>query len=44
VVVYRGQDGKTWVRPRDAFYGSVDVDGVRLPRFTPIDLAPAVVS
>jgi hypothetical protein len=36
VVVYRGQDGKTWVRPRDAFFGSVDVDGTRLPRFTPI--------
>jgi hypothetical protein len=36
VVVYRGQDGNTWVRPRDAFYGSVDVDGESLPRFTPI--------
>jgi hypothetical protein len=44
VVVYRGQDGKTWVRPRDAFYGPVDVDGKRLPRFTAIDPAPAVVS
>jgi hypothetical protein len=36
VVVYRGQDGKIWVRPRDAFFGSVDVDGERLLRFTPI--------
>jgi hypothetical protein len=36
VVVYRGEDGKTWVRPRDAFYGSVEVDGARLPRFTPV--------
>jgi hypothetical protein len=39
VVVYRGEDGKTWVRPRDAFYGSVEVDGARLPRFTPVAAA-----
>jgi hypothetical protein len=37
VVVYRGQDGNTWVRPADAFFGSVDVDGVRMPRFMPLD-------
>jgi hypothetical protein len=37
--VYRGQDGKTWVRPRDAFFGSVDVDGERMPRFTPVAAA-----
>jgi hypothetical protein len=37
VVVYRGQDGGTWVRPADAFFGSVDVDGVRMPRFMPLD-------
>jgi hypothetical protein len=39
MVVYRGEDGKTWVRPRDAFYGSVEVDGARLPRFTPVAAA-----
>jgi len=39
VVVYRGQDGKTWVRPRDAFFGTVEVDGVRMPRFAPLDLS-----
>jgi|APAra7269097559_1048567.scaffolds.fasta_scaffold12607_1 hypothetical protein len=43
VVVYRGQDGKTWVRPRDAFHGSVEVDGERLPRFTPLDSTPLAV-
>jgi hypothetical protein len=37
-VVYRGQDGKTWVRSRDAFFGTVEVDGVRMPRFAPLDL------
>lgn len=40
VVVYRGQDGKTWVRPRDAFFGLVDVGGERIPRFAPIDPVP----
>jgi hypothetical protein len=37
VVVYRGQDGKTWVRPADAFFAPVDVDGVSMPRFLPLD-------
>jgi hypothetical protein len=36
VVVYRGEDGQTWVRPRDAFFGFVDVDGACLPRFAPL--------
>jgi hypothetical protein len=36
VVVYRGEDGKIWVRPRDAFFGFVDVDGTCLPRFAPL--------
>lgn len=40
VVVYRGQDGQVWVRPREAFFGTVDVDGERLPRFTSLDPAP----
>jgi hypothetical protein len=44
VVVYRGQDGKTWVRPRDAFFASVDVDGVRVPRFAPDVAAPGVAA
>jgi hypothetical protein len=36
VVVYRGEDGATWVRPRAAFLESVEVDGVRMPRFAPL--------
>jgi hypothetical protein len=35
VVVYRGEDGTTWVRPTAAFFESVEVDGVRMPRFAP---------
>lgn len=37
VVVYRGADGITWVRPRQAFFESIEVDGDRMPRFTPLD-------
>jgi len=37
VVVYRGADGITWVRPRQAFFESIEVDGVRMPRFAPLD-------
>ena len=33
VMVYRGQDGAVWVRPRAAFFETVHVDGVDLPRF-----------
>jgi hypothetical protein len=36
VIVYRGVDGKTWVRPREAFFELVDIDGQRVPRFAPI--------
>jgi hypothetical protein len=40
VIVYRGEDGLTWVRPRDVFFETVEVDGVRVPRFAPVS-APA---
>jgi hypothetical protein len=40
VLVYRGQDGAVWVRPRAAFFESVDVGGVTLPRFAPVDAPP----
>ena len=35
VMVYRGQDGTTWVRPRDAFFEMVEFEGRRVPRFAP---------
>ncbi|WP_137175733.1 DUF1653 domain-containing protein [Massilia sp. HP4] len=41
VVVYRGQDGVVWVRPRDAFFETVTVDGVTSPRFTLLDAPSA---
>lgn len=39
VMVYRGLDGAVWVRPRDAFFETVTVDGKAVPRFAPLDAA-----
>jgi len=36
VMVYRGQDGAVWVRPRTAFFESIDVEGSVVPRFAPL--------
>jgi hypothetical protein len=36
VIVYRGQDGTTWVRPRPVFFEMVEFDGQRIPRFAPL--------
>jgi hypothetical protein len=36
VIVYRGEDGRTWVRPSAGFFEQVEVDGVRMPRFAAI--------
>ncbi|MEW6762992.1 MAG: DUF1653 domain-containing protein [Pseudomonadota bacterium] len=37
VMVYRGQDGAVWVRPKAAFFETVIHDGVAMPRFAPLD-------
>lgn len=34
LVVYKDSEGKIWSRPRDMFYGLVDVDGKSIWRFT----------
>jgi hypothetical protein len=36
VMVYRGQDGAVWVRPRAMFFETVSVDGAPVPRFSAI--------
>jgi len=41
VIVYRGQDGRTWVRPKAAFLETVEVDGVQVARFAPLDMPSA---
>ena len=33
VMVYRGQDGAVWERPKAAFFETVVHDGVAMPRF-----------
>lgn len=32
-VIYRGEDGKIWIRPKMMFLEEVTVDGCRMPRF-----------
>lgn len=39
VMVYRGQDGAVWVRPRAAFFETVSVDGAAVPRFSALPAA-----
>ena len=41
VIVYRGEDGRTWVRPKDVFFETVEVDGAHVPRFALMS-APAL--
>jgi hypothetical protein len=33
VIVYRAQDGSIWVRPKQVFFETVEVDGAQVPRF-----------
>lgn len=38
VIVYRSQDGRVWVRPRDVFFELVTgLDGQPVQRFVPVD-------
>lgn len=45
MVVYRALYGEQnlWVRPRSAFLGSVDLDGVAVPRFQPVESADEAI-
>lgn len=36
VIVYRGEDGAVWVRPRERFFEQVEYEGRQVPRFTPL--------
>lgn len=37
IIVYRSHNGTIWTRPRENFFEQVLLDGVRVPRFHPID-------
>lgn len=37
MIVYRASDGSIWTRPRDVFFELIEIDGVKVQRFTPLD-------
>ncbi len=37
VIVYRAANGTVWTRPKAVFFEVIEVDGVKVPRFTPLD-------
>jgi hypothetical protein len=37
MIVYRASDGSIWTRPRDVFFQLIEIDGVKVQRFTPLD-------
>jgi hypothetical protein len=42
MVVYRAADGRVWVRPASVFFETIEVDGVMVARFAPIDAIDAI--
>jgi hypothetical protein len=36
MIVYRAANGTVWIRPRQVFFETVEVDGKQVPRFAPI--------
>lgn len=36
MMVYRGEDGVVWTRPKNVFFELVEADGARVPRFAPL--------
>jgi hypothetical protein len=37
MIVYRAANGSLWIRPEKVFFEMVDVDGVSVQRFTPLN-------
>ena len=37
MIVYRAPDGSIWTRPKDVFFQLIEVDGVVVQRFSPIN-------
>lgn len=37
IIVYRAADGSIWCRPKAVFFELIEVDGVKVQRFTPLD-------
>lgn len=36
LIVYRAANGTVWCRPKAVFFETIEVDGVRMPRFAEI--------
>ena len=36
MIVYRAANGSVWIRPREVFFETVEVDGKPVPRFAPV--------
>ena len=36
MIVYKSSNGSAWIRPKDVFFESVEVDGQKVQRFAPI--------
>ena len=37
MIIYRAADGSIWARPKVVFFEVIEVDGVKVQRFTPLD-------
>ena len=36
MIIYRAHDGSVWARPKSVFFELIEVDGLLVPRFTPV--------
>ena len=39
MVVYRAANGTIWIRPKEVFHEIIEVDGERVARFAPVEIA-----
>lgn len=38
MIVYRAANGTTWIRPKEVFFETIEVDGKLMPRFSQIEV------
>ena len=39
MMVYRAANGTIWIRPKEVFHEIIEVDGERVARFAPVEIA-----
>lgn len=37
MVIYKASNGTVWIRPRDAFFETIEIDGKTVQRFEPVE-------